>query len=61
MSKKKWKAGRRIVDLDDLWNQEFVVWHGKVYHKAWVYSWPLRMCKIMIDAGSVRKAVPIDN
>ena len=61
MSKKKWKADRLIVDLNDLWTQEFIVWHGKVYHKGWFYGWQLRMCKIAIDAGMIRKAVSIDN
>lgn len=34
--------GRRVISLDDLYNQEFVIWHGKVYHSGWVHSWQIQ-------------------
>ena len=42
-AKKKYTKGRRITSLDDLYQQDFIMWHGKVYHKGWTHAWQIQM------------------
>lgn len=53
---KKYKIGREIKSLDDLYSQEFVIHkpHNsrgfeKVYHAGWFWGWSLRHAKVMIS------------
>lgn len=42
-SRAKYTKGRRITSLDDLYAQEFVMWHNKVYHSGWTHAWQMKM------------------
>lgn len=48
---KKYEPGKKIQTLDELAEQEFVICVGKVYHRGWFVSWPLRQCKALLDRG----------
>lgn len=65
MSAKKYERGRRITSVDELMRQRFVIHkptHGpgfeKIYHYGWFCSWPLRLAKRYVEAGSLYAAEP---
>lgn len=57
---KKWTKGRLIVDLEDLYNQEFIIMYGKVYNKGWFQNWLMVWAKHHIQQQVIYKAVRID-
>ena len=42
MSKKKYKKGKQIRTIEELEQQEFIYWQGKVYHYGFWGSWQYR-------------------
>lgn len=42
-SRAMYVKGRRIVSLDDLYRQKFVMWGGKVYNEGWTHAWQMKM------------------
>lgn len=59
MTKKKYTQGQAITSLDEMMEQEFVMYHKKVYHKGWVGSWSLHYATLIIKRGDVFQAVKI--
>lgn len=57
-SRRKYQRGDQITSLDALVQQEFVMVHGKVYHRGWVCSWQINLALIYLQHGCY-KAVPI--
>ena len=51
MKKRKISQGGRITSLDRLEDCEWVVIHGKPYHRGWAAGWNLRTAKGYIDRG----------
>lgn len=60
---RKYEKGELITSLDELMEQDFIFWCGKVYHKGWVQSWQIRMVNEQMKRGNIfkakRKAVPV--
>lgn len=60
MSKRKLRPGPHITSIDELAEQELIFFHGKVYHKGWFWSWPLRMLRNCVgQKGCIRYAMPV--
>lgn len=59
-SRRKYQQGDRITKLDELVQEEFVMVHGKVYHRGWVCSWQINLALIYLQQHGCYKAVPIE-
>ena len=40
--KKKYKQGAEITSIGELCEQEFIVWHSKIYHRGFFLSWTMK-------------------
>lgn len=61
MSKRKLRPGPHITSIDEVADQEFIFFHGKVYHRGWFCSWPLKMLRNCVGpAGCIRYAMPVE-
>ena len=56
---RKYKKGTTITTLGELMEQEFVWCHGKVFHKGWFVSWPMRLAAHYISSGALSKATKV--
>lgn len=52
----KYRKGRQIKSLDELYKCDFIFWRNKVYHKGWFGNWQIRYAKAQIEQGLVFKA-----
>lgn len=52
----KYKKNGRITNLNELMEQEFIILHGKVFHKGWFGSWQLRFAQNQIINNEIYKA-----
>lgn len=52
----KYKTTGRITNLNELMEQDFIVLHGKVFHKGWFGSWQLRFAQNQIINNEIYKA-----
>ena len=59
MYKRKYKQGEIITSLDELSQQEFVFFCGKIYHCGWFKSWQFRTLEQYVKAGFLFKAVAV--
>ena len=60
MSKRKLRPGPHITSTDEVAGQEFIFFHGKVYHWGWFCSWPLKMLRNCVGLkGCIQYAMPI--
>lgn len=50
MSKRKFKRGKAVTSLDELFEHEYFIdaWCNKVFHYGWCISWQVRMAHQMI-------------
>lgn len=53
MSKRKFKRGKLITSLDELFEHEYFIdaWNNKTFHYQWCISWSVRMARQTIDRG----------
>ena len=51
MYKRKYKKGKRITSLDELYKQEFIYAFHKITHKGWFGSWQIRFAQSCIERG----------
>lgn len=52
------ERGEKIDSLDELIDQDFIIFKDKVYHSGWIISWQLRYAKLCLLEGcykAVRK------
>ena len=57
-SKAKWRKGRVVKSLDELYAQQQVYWRGCFCHCGWFRSWKFRYAKSEIDYGNIRLCLP---
>ena len=55
-----WKQGK-IMTIDDMMKEDFIIVHNKVYHRGWFMSWPCRLAQIYIKHGFMYYAYKIKN
>jgi len=55
-----WKQGK-IMTIDDMMKEDFIIVHNKVYHRVWVLSWPCRLAQRYISWGVLSYAYTIKN
>lgn len=51
MYKRKYRKGKQITSLDELYKQEFIYFHHKITHCGWFRSWQFRLAQTYIDRG----------
>lgn len=51
----KREQGEQIKSLDEMMNQELIMFHGKVYHRGWFSGWQLGWTIIRIKFGEIFK------
>ena len=51
MYKRKYKKGKQITSLDELYKQEFIYFHHKITHNGWFGSWQVRMAHNLLTRG----------
>lgn len=61
MSRRKYRPGPKITSLNELMEQDFVYWHGKITHHSWFCNWQLRMTDQAIKCGVLRQAIKIES
>lgn len=54
---RKYEKGEQIRNIQEFSEQTLIWWHGKVYHKGWLFSWQLHL--ILRLMGTFYKVVPI--
>lgn len=55
---RKYESGEYITSLDELNRSELIYCNGKILHRGWFQSWPLRLANLYIGNRSLRYAVP---
>ena len=58
MEKCRFRPGEKILSLEEFSRQEYVYFHGKVYHYGWFGSWQFRWVDTHIKYGEIRYAMP---
>lgn len=63
MSKRKFKQGKLVTSLDELFEHEYFidVWCNKIFHCGWCTSWQVCMARRMIDGGRIFVAERLKN
>ena len=56
---KKYRKGEPIKSLEEMLEQEFVMFNDKVYHKAWMKQWHIGLAEEWIKMGMLYKVAPI--
>ena len=57
MEHRKFVCGKPITTVDELLNQEFVLFHGRTKHVEVIKSMPLRVVLNFLKSGSICEAV----
>lgn len=58
--KRKYRKGKQITSLDELYKQEFIYQGSQILHHGWFGSWQLRLSQIYIDRGWLYTAEKVD-
>ena len=59
----KYVKGEKITTIDELMEQDFVIFNYgegvqyKVYNKGWYQCWQLRMASLYVNTGRLYKAI----
>ena len=59
----KYVKGERITTIDELMEQDFVIFNNgtgsqdKCYNKGWYQCWQLRMASLYVNTGRIYKAI----
>ena len=61
MSKRRYRPGPKITSLNELSEQEFVNWGGKITPRGWFMSWQILMAYQAINRGFIRQAIKIES
>lgn len=61
MAQKKYRPGPKVHSLNELMEQDFIYWGGKIEPKKWFQNWQLHMAQSVVDNGSLRLAIKIDD
>lgn len=57
MTKRMYRKGRKITNIDELVKQEFIYFHHKITHNGWFLSWPVRLANDYIHRGILFTAI----
>ena len=49
--KRKYRKGKQITSLDELYKQEFIYLSDKITHWGWFGAWQLRLAQTYINRG----------
>ena len=60
MASSFWKQGK-IMTIDDMMKQDFIIVHNKVYHRGWFMGWTCRTAQRYISWGVMYYAYKIKN
>jgi hypothetical protein len=56
---RKYRRGATIFSFDEMLEQDFVYWHGKIVAKGWFVNWQVRMTHNALQHGEIYKAIKI--
>ena len=56
-SKRMFTAGEPITTMEELLQQEWVIWHGATKHIEMFRSMPVRTVEMFLKNGSLKKAI----
>ena len=56
-SKRQFEAGDSIATLEELLQQEWVMWYGATKHIEMFRSWPIRTVEMFLRRGAFKKAI----
>lgn len=51
MYKRKYRKGKQISSLDELYKQEFIYFQHKITHCGWFRSWQFRLANDLMMRG----------
>lgn len=51
MYKRKYKKGKPITSLDEMYKQKFIYFFDKITHNGWFNSWQVRLAQSYIERG----------
>ena len=54
--KRKYKKGKPIKSLAELYQQEFIYFQHKITHRGWFGSWQLSLAQSYINRGFLYRA-----
>ena len=60
MYKRKYRKGKQITSLDELYKQEFIYDRDQILHCGWFGAWQLRFTYIRMTKGYLYYAEKID-
>lgn len=58
---KKYSKGEPITSLDEMVEQDFIYWRGKITAKQWFKNWQVDMALKAIKSGVIFRAVKIES
>lgn len=61
MYKRKYRKGKPITSLTELYAQQFIFVFDKIIHRGWFGSWQIRFAQSYIERGRLYKAEKIES